>query len=320
MPRNNPSASARLAFLCLTVLGLLAPPTAGAAERPEREAEPGVRLDRLALAGGSGALCRFLGYKYLDRAWYQGQKQDHIRWIHDWSGETYVNVDKAGHFMGGLVMAEVMNETYSWCGFGTRSAAVLGTLTSWAALLEIEMRDAYFDQWGFSIPDFFTNTVGASVPLVHALFPATRAVRFKFSYLPSPLYLDYEERVQPPERPHTEHLIDDYEGMTFWMAVSVNQFLRGRAEELWPDYLGLALGYGAQGMHGSNVKSRGPNKYFRDLPDATPEILVALDYDARFLPGAGGIWDQLKGQLNWIHFPAPAVRLYPSWRFYFLYM
>ena len=81
---------------------------------------------------------------------------------------TYVNVDKAGHFMGGLVMAEAMSETYAWCGFGTRSAAALGTLTSWAALLEIEMRDTHFDQWGFSIPDFFTNTVGASVKFVIA--------------------------------------------------------------------------------------------------------------------------------------------------------
>ncbi len=280
----------------------------------------GVKLERLALIGGSGATFRYLGYKYVDRAWYQGQKLDRIRWINDWSGETYLNLDKAGHFMGGLLMAQTLNNAYAWSGFSHRSAAFLGTLTSWAALLEIEMRDAHFAHWGFSIPDFAANTLGASVPLMHELFPATRAINFKFSYFPSPLYLDHEERAAPPERPHFDHLIDDYEGMTFWMALSIDEILKGRAKKVWPDYLALALGYGATGMHGGNVKSTGPNKYFEDLPDARPEIFLALDYDIRYLPGEGRLWRYLKDQLYWLHFPAPTVRIYPEWRLYFLYM
>ena len=158
----------------------------------------GIQFDRLALISGSGVAFRYLGYRYVDRAWYQGQKQDHIRWIQDWSGDTYLNLDKGGHFMAGLFVAQTLNDAYTWSGFRPRTAAVLGTLTSWVALLEVEMRDAYFDQWGFSVPDFSANTIGASIPLVYAFFPATRAVGFKFSYHPSQLYRQRRERAAAP--------------------------------------------------------------------------------------------------------------------------
>lgn len=280
----------------------------------------GIQFDRLALISGSGVAFRYLGYRYVDRAWYQGQKQDHIRWIQDWSGDTYLNLDKGGHFMAGLFVAQTLNDAYTWSGFRPRTAAVLGTLTSWVALLEVEMRDAYFDQWGFSVPDFSANTIGASIPLLYAFFPATRAVGFKFSYHPSQLYRQRRERAAAPAEPHIDHIIDDYEGMTFWATVAPEPFLRGRAKEIWPDYLGLAVGYGATGLHGSNVKSKGRERYYKDLPNARPEVFLALDYDPRYLPGKGPIWQYLKTQLNWIHLPAPTVRIYPEWRFYLLYM
>ena len=294
--------------------------TIGASEGPARPADHlGIRFNRLALVGTSGLALRYVGFKYFDRAWYQGQKLDHIRWVNDWSGETYLNIDKAGHFFGGLFMAQGMTRAYNWSGFSPRTAAVLGTLTSWAALLEVEMRDARFDQWGFSIPDFVANSVGASMPLMHTLFPQTQAIGFKFSYFPSNLYRDRKGRAATG-LPHYEHIIDDYEGMTFWMTFSVNDVLEGSVEETWPDQLGLALGYGAVGLHGANAKSTGPNRGFPELPDARPEIFLALDYDARNLPGDAPYWNSFKTQLRWIHLPAPTIRLYPDVRFYLLYM
>jgi hypothetical protein len=144
-------------------------------------------------------------------------------------------------------------------------------------------------------------------------------VRFKFSYRPSSLYLDRSER-RLAGRPHTDFAIDDYEGMTFWATLAVEPFLPARARAAWPDFLGLAVGYGATGLHGSNAKSKGPEKLYRDLPDARPELFVGLDCDPRFLPGQRRAWRYLKTQLNWIRWPAPAVRLYPGWALYLLYL
>ena len=279
----------------------------------------GLDKSRLALLAGGSAAAHYVGFEYFDRAWYQGQKQSSIRWIHDWSGDTYLNLDKGGHFMGGLYLSRGLSGAYRWAGFGDRPAAILGTLTSWGALLEIEMRDAYFREWGFSVPDFAANTLGASVPLLHALVPASRALGFKVSYWPSKLYTERDQRSRDPVQPHTDYIIDDFEGMTFWMTLAVDHVLWGTAKEVWPDYLGLALGYGASGLHGSNVKSKGRFKEYKNLPDASPEVFVALDYDARHLPGHGELWESFKTQLNWIHFPAPAVRVYPDFRLYLLF-
>ena len=283
------------------------------------EQKKAINYRRLALLAGGATVVDYTAFKYFDRAWYEGTKQDHIRWIRDWYGDAYLDLDKGGHFMSGLFMARTLNGIYSWTGFGPKSAAALGTFTSWAALMQVEMRDAYFADWGFSIPDFFYNTLGATVPLIHTLVPATQAVNFKFSYHPSDLYLDHEKR-EAQGRPHTDFIIDDYEGMTFWMTFAVNNVLWGRAEEVWPDYLGLALGYGATGLHGSNAKSKNRFKLYKDLPDARPEFFLSFDYDARYLPGEGPFWSFFKDKLNFIHLPSPTVRVYPEWRFYLIYM
>ncbi|MFH1566479.1 MAG: DUF2279 domain-containing protein, partial [Gemmatimonadota bacterium] len=308
------------AGLAVALLALTAASPGRAAAAPEAApAAAGVRWDRVAWLGGGGLAAHYVGFRYFDRAWYQGQKRDSIRWLHDWSGDTYLNLDKGGHFMGGLFLASSVTDAYAWAGLGPRAAALLGTLTSWGVLLEIEMRDAYYDQWGFSIPDFAANTAGAAIPLARALFPACRAVSFKFSYWPSALYLDHAAR-QRAGRPSTRYAIDDYEGMTFWMTFGVGQLLATRGPNPWPPGLGLALGYGATGMHGSNVKSRGPEREYPELPSARPEVYLALDYDVRRLPGRSGWWEWLKEELNWLHLPAPAVRLYPDLRFYLLYL
>ena len=309
-----PSSIARLALL----LGSLLLPWAASARAQVAADSSGLHPYRLALLGGTGLGIHYLGFKYFDNAWWQGKEQDHIRWLYDWYGDAYLDMDKGGHFMSGMLLAQTLADAYGWGGVSPRLAALAGTLTSWGLLFEVEMRDAYFDQWGFSIPDFTANTIGATVPLVHTLWPASRAVRFKFGYFPSDLYLHRTQR-QAEHRPFTKHIIDDYEGMTVWMTISVNHFLRGQAEEVWPDFFGLALGYGVTGLWGSNEKSKGNRIKKYDLPDARPELFVALDWDPRFLPGDGKVWRYFKEQVNWLHLPAPALRVYPERRFYLLF-
>lgn len=317
--RVQPRSSTLLAAAALAVALAAVPAPAEPATDPDPEGvhREGVRFDRVALLAAGGSAAHWLGFRYFDRAWYQGQRRDSIRWLHDWSGETYVHMDKGGHFLGGMYLSHSLGEAYRWTGAGARAAALLGALTSWGLLFEVEMRDAYYDAWGFSVPDFVANSLGATVPLVHALLPATRCVAFKFSWWPSPLYRDYDARLAAG-RPRTQYAIDDYEGMTFWATLGVDEVLRGRAR--WPDGLGLAVGVGATGMHGANVKSRGPEREYPERPDARPEVFLALDYDARHLPGRGWLWDGLKAQLSWLHFPAPALRVYPTPHLYLLYL
>lgn len=304
-------------WCAVLLLGSLCPVPTAATSEPA--ATDSVRLPRLAALGAAGVVGHWAGFKYFDRAWYQGEKRNSIRWLRDWSGDTYLHMDKGGHFMGGMFMSSTLSGAFSWAGFQPRTAAGLGAAASWAVLFEVEMRDAYFADWGFSIPDFVANTAGVSVPLMHTLWPQTQVVGFKFSWWPSPLYLDYDERLAAG-RPRTRYAIDDYQGMTFWLTVATEPLLPERWQQHWPDWLGLAVGYSARGMHGANVKSRGREREYPGLPSARPEVLLSLDYDARFLPGKGWLWESLRQQLNWLRFPAPALRVYPDVRLYLLYL
>ncbi|MDA0334795.1 MAG: DUF2279 domain-containing protein [bacterium] len=318
MAASQITAAGRLRHACL-LLCLWTATAWGQQPAGPTEAENGLRLDRLAALGAGGAVAHWAGFRYFEHTWYQGQKRSSIRWLRDWSGDTYLHLDKGGHFIGGMVMSRNLGDALQWAGFAPKAAAGLGAAASWAMLFEVEMRDAYFADWGFSIPDFLANTAGASVPLMHALWPRTQVLGAKFSWWPSPLYLDHEERAADG-RPHTRYAIDDYQGMTFWLTVAVEQTLPARLQRRWPDWLGLAVGYSARGMHGANVKSRGPEREYPNLPSAHPEVLLSLDYDVRRLPLGGWIWEPVKQQLNWLRFPAPAVRVWPDFRFYLLYL
>jgi len=276
-----------------------------------------IHLNRVAILIGGIASNRYIGLNHVEQTWYSGEKAEKIRWRNDWKGDTYINMDKGGHLMSGLFTASTITRTSSWAGFGSRTSAILGTLISWSALFEIEMRDAYFAQWGFSIPDFTANTIGASIPLMYSLFPQSRSIRFKFGYYPSNLYLDRRERSSRYE-PFTNHVIDDYEGMSFWVSVPTENFFPKNFQSKIPRWARLAFGYGAIGLHGSNKKSRGQNKGYPDRPDARPEIFIGLDYDTTYIPGSNHIWKNIREQLNWLRLPAPALRVYPDLRFYLL--
>ena len=160
-------------------------------------------------------------------------------------------------------------------------------------LLEIEMKDGYYKWWGFSVPDFAANTLGVAFVMARELWAPARKFDLKMSYHRSDVY----------KAGKFEHMISDYEGMTFWLTFA--------AGETWPhvcpDWLNVAIGYGAKGMGG--IATEG----------GQPEVFVALDYDVRKLPGKHPYWVWLKRAFNEIHFPSPAVRVYPWATFYLLY-
>ena len=280
--------------------------------------QQGIHLKRLAYVGVAAAGVHWVGYRYFERTWWQGQNTGRFRVVYDWSGDTLLNMDQSGHFMAGILFAQTARDLYYWIGFSPRTAMLLGSLSSIAELLYIEFRDGRFDQWGFSIPDATADVLGALIPLIHAYIPASQAVRFKFSYFSSALYRDRKAR-QASGRPFVPSIIDDYEGMTFWMVLNPKPLLRGQAAEVWPNWLGVAVGVGAQGLHGFNHKSRGADRGYPKLPEAQREILLSLDFDfAHFLRDCEA-FRKFMPYLRLSRFPTPALRIYPTRTFYLLY-
>ena len=264
---------------------------------------------RFFIAGSGLALALGTSYWYIQNSWWS-DKQTSFH-FDDGADLTYaLNVDKAGHFMGGLQSADIFASSIKWAGMNKEKSLWYGAAFGSALQLAIEMKDAYAPYWGFSKWDLVLGSAGAFWPVAQHYNDHLEAVRFKFSYYKrSDIYWQLEEQRGKEINKYSWH--DDYSNQTYWAAFDVNHFLETCC---WPDWLNLAIGFGlddSQYLNENNTKIGGSNEWY-----------IALDYD---LPKMFKNWDspiakKITYWLNYIHFPAPTIRIAPKVDFYFLFL
>ncbi len=210
-------------------------------------------------------------------------------------------VDKLGHLYGSIAIAFVMRKSFEWVGFPEEKAVWWGSGSALLFQTYVEVEDG-FSTWGFDRVDFAGDVAGAAWPVGQYYVPFLREFDFKFSYHPSPI-LDMPGGTGFQGQKHI--MFDDYEGQTIWLSVNPKSFLPASLAPYWPGFLRIAAGYGAR-----DVLSDNPYRVW----------FLALDYDmTRIIPGRTGFLKTLGEALNFIHFPAPAIRLSPSTVWYGLY-
>lgn len=258
-----------------------------------------VNPTRLAVVGG-GLVALIAGiHIYQQNGWWKDNRAPfHVR-----EDLTYgVWVDKIGHFYGATVGAFIARKAYEWTNVSDETALWLGSGTAFLFQTYIEIEDG-FSKWGFDRVDFAANLLGTAWPVARHYSPFLRSFDFKFSYHPSPLL-----GTNPPGTGFQgqKHLIfDDYEGQTLWLSVKVHDFLPRGAQDYWPRFLCLAVGYGARDVA---------------IRDAFPVVFLALDLDmTRIIPTDTWFLKTLGEALNFIHVPAPTVRISPTTIWYGLY-
>lgn len=186
------------------------------------------------------------------------------------------------------MLALFMSDTASWIGFEENSSLWIGAVASWLFYLQIEIFDGQFEQWGFSLGDLAANTAGALMPVLSSHLPFLQKFSLKLSYAPKEIQLQ-------------QYMIEDYAGMTYWLTSNPQDFFRFM-EPVWPDFLNLAFGYSiTQKAHG-------------DI-----ELYVSLDYDLTTIQTRSFFWNRVLYYLNFIHLPAPAIKIQPVPKYYLFY-
>jgi hypothetical protein len=186
------------------------------------------------------------------------------------------------------------------------NSLIYGTLSGWLWMLQIEIADGFFKEWGFSWGDLIANTLGAGFSTLQQIYPdELGGLQPKISYHVS------QALKQRKYINDSKSAIDDYEGMTFWLGVNGYHYMPEKIQKDYPEWLkpfGFALGYAAKGIADS---PQGGHK----------EIFIALDYDLRKLSigNENPVIKFLKNELNIIHLPLPAVRVSPNGIWYGLY-
>jgi hypothetical protein len=258
-----------------------------------------VNTTKLLLVSGTLLASMVVIHVYQQNGWWKDNRSS----FHFREDLKYgLHVDKIGHFWGAAVLTEVISLSLRWADMKEEPALLCGAGGSLLFQTYVEVQDG-FSTWGFDRVDFLSDVAGAAWPIARYYIPPLQNVDFKFSYLPSPL-------IHQPGgagfRGQQHLIMDDYEGQTFWLSLNLNDVLPKTIEPYWPDFLRLAIGYGARDIATQDNAYR---VYF-----------LALDYDmSKIIPSSTSFLRSVNKILNYIHLPAPAVQLFPTTIWYGLY-
>jgi hypothetical protein len=210
-----------------------------------------------------------------------------------------LNLDKAAHFFGGNLGADLFSDALQWSHFERREALLYGAAFSSFVQLTMEIKDGFAPAWGFSVLDVGSGMLGSLYPWLQDAVPVMSNFDLKMSYWKrSNRYYEYTENAT---------WNDDYINQTYWVSAKMHNLLPPTWRKYWPSFLALAAGIGidetTDHVGGGNI-----------------ELYLALDVDMmEVLPSSSPLWTTIRHFLNYIKFPAPAIRLTPSVIWYGVY-
>lgn len=260
-------------------------------------AVPQIDYGRIALISGTFVATIIAIHIYQQNGWWRDNRAPfHFR-------EDLIygrSVDKLGHFYAPTLLTFTVKKLLIWSNVPDKSALYYGAGAALLFQTYVELEDG-FSAWGFDRVDFASDVAGTAWPIAQYYSPFLRNFNLKFSYHPS----DLINKAGGTGFKGQKHLIfDDYEGQTMWFSINVHNLLPEHVDRYWPEFFQLAVGYGARDISG----------------DSYPVYFLALDYDmTKIIPQSSDFLKTLSEALNFIHFPAPTVRIYPSGIWYGLY-
>ena len=255
-----------------------------------------VNKTRLAFSGCALVGANYYAYKRFENMWwnhpkssfhfYRGWRQTEGWYDFGPDDSLWHHMDKFGHYYNARLLSLLLSDIALWIGFEENPAQWIGAVSSWLLYLQIELFDAQFEQWGFSLGDLAANTAGAFMPIWSSRSSLIQNFTLKWSYAPAQL----EQQ---------KYMVEDYAGMTFWLTTNPQHLLPDFFDDFWPDFLNLALGYSIT------------QKAYGEI-----ELYIGLDYDLTKIQTNSLFWNRVLYYLNFIHLPAPAIKIRPVTDYY----
>ncbi|HAA00152.1 MAG TPA: DUF2279 domain-containing protein [Flavobacteriales bacterium] len=236
--------------------------------------------------------------------WYKDQPLVKLHSFDD--ADEWLQMDKAGHFVTGYLIASYSDRFYRYANMSPKKAALIGSAQSLFFLSSLEMFDGISRDWGFSWSDMGANVLGCGSYLLQE-------------------YLWREQRIIPKFSAHTTHLaayrpellgstfpsriLKDYNGQTYWLSFNLASTF-GLQKSNLPKWLNIAFGYGANGLLGGTINPE-RNKAGELLPhkERTRQYYFSLDIDCSRIPAKKKWQKVVLRSLNWIKIPFPTLVL-----------
>jgi uncharacterized protein YfiM (DUF2279 family) len=183
----------------------------------------------------------------LNEAWYKDFPKTGFQTFDD--SKEWLQVDKVGHAWTAYQLGRASMASWKWAGLKPKQQVWLGGMSGFAFLTVIEWLDAHSAEWGWSWADMAANAAGSGLFVGQQLGWKDQRIAFKFGFhtmnYADPILQKRTEELFGTSWP--ERMLKDYNGQTYWLSANLKSFLP-RAN--LPDWLNLAVGYGATGMFG----------------------------------------------------------------------
>ncbi|WNJ17262.1 DUF2279 domain-containing protein [Pontibacter sp. G13] len=238
---------------------------------------------------------------YVGTQWYAKEDLSSFHFFDD--SHEWKQIDKVGHAFSAYNATRWMIGLYKWSGVPKRKAILHGSLVGFMAMNTIEVFDGFGATWGFSWPDVGANLIGTGLAAGNQALWNENRLQMKVSYVRSPYATnpDYQDIFGSNL---AEWVLKDYNGQVLWMSCRVHSFLpAGRFKDLYPRWLNLAVGYGADGLVGGYED---PNGEWRT--SEYRQWYLSLDIDVANIKTRSGFLNTLFDVVNIIRIPLPAIQ------------
>ena len=259
----------------------------------------GTDRTRLLIASSTMLAGYSTAFVLLHRMWYKNYPHSSFHFHND--NLDWLQMDKAGHAMSSYYLSSLSYKTFLWTGMDNRKATLWGSLSGWAFISTIEVFDGFSAQWGASIGDLIANTLGAAMFTSQQLIWEEQKVKMKFSFRQSGLET-YRPDLLGSNLP--ENILKDYNGQTYWLSFNINSISN---TDFTPDWLNIALGYGAYGMLGSRSNPSHYNGQALPHYERTRHYYIAPDIDWSRIKTNSAFLQTTFSVLDFLKLPAPAL-------------
>lgn len=239
---------------------------------------------------------------YMGTVWYAQEDLGRFHFFNDLN--EWQQMDKVGHALGAYHESRLLIDLYKWAGMSKNKAMLIGGLGGFLSQTSIEVFDGFAKKWGASWYDVAANGIGSSLAVANKMLWDEDRIQLKFSYRRSPYVSDPSlERLFGTTYP--EWILKDYNGQTYWLSFRVHSFLPdGEFKRIYPKWLNIAIGYGAEGLQGgygqvspAEIKAR----EYRQMYLAFDIDLNNIDVRQKWLKTVLNI-------LSFVHIPSPALQ------------
>ncbi|MEM9835642.1 MAG: DUF2279 domain-containing protein [Bacteroidota bacterium] len=276
---------------------------------------PSFNPKRFWIATGTGTILYTATSYALWQTWYADFPRSSFQTINDWP--EWLQMDKAGHAFTAYQYSKMAYAAANWTGLAPVKSrwTAFGVSTLFQSTLE--MMDAYSAEWGFSWTDVAANTVGSGLFLAQDILWNEQRILLKVSNdlrpIPDVPIINgngVEGNLGDVVRLRygtglVERYLKDYNSQTIWISANLKSF---SPRSNLPDWLNLAVGYGAEDVYGAlgnnwTINGQG----FGYAPKRYRQVFLSPDVYFSRIPTRKRWVRFILGTLDFFKLPAPAL-------------